>query len=227
MRISEIFQSIEGEGKYSGYVSTFIRLFGCNLNCSWCDSLYTKKSKDYIDMDISEILETVQRLHSPCVTLTGGEPLLYIYDVVPLLTSLASLKFIHDIHIETNGSVNLDPILQLRDTILYGEKIRFIIDYKLPDSNMEEYMCLENYSKLSSQDELKFVINSKSDLEKTFQMIHIFTQDGFKGLFLLSPVFGKISPKIIVNRMLKECNYNVKFNLQIHKLIWDANERGV
>lgn len=120
IKVNEIFTSIDGEGIRSGYPVTFIRLFDCNLRCSYCDTMYAVEGNDYRNMSISDIISMVNQLGYRRITLTGGEPLLHKEEVYPLLEELITLGY--EINIETNGAVSLLPFEKLRDTTNFNKK---------------------------------------------------------------------------------------------------------
>lgn len=222
----EIFETIEGEGSAAGYPTTFVRLFGCNLRCVWCDTPYSyAPAKPEFTATIKEIMEQVNYYKNSKICLTGGEPLLSFEKSSALIHSLVNESYIDDIHIETNGAINLGPFKDIRDSNeKWKEKVRFIIDYKLPDSGENEKMIHENFSYLSDKDEIKFVIASDNDFNaaiKTLDFWHV------KGLPLFSPVWESMSPSKLVERILESKSNKIKLNMQLHKIIWDPQKRGV
>ena len=220
MLISEIFSSIEGEGLRTGYLATFIRTYGCNLRCSYCDSMYAVEEKKdlfrnntYKNMSLDEIAEECQRLGNKRITLTGGEPLIQ-KSVSALLGQLKACGF--EINIETNGAVPLDAFAMM--------PVMLTMDWKSPYSGMREKMIEKNLGLLREWDVLKFVVANKEDLDDMKKVIlehkpicHIF----------VSPVFGEIELVDIVNYMKENNLQQVRLQLQMHKLIWDKNKRGV
>ena len=213
MRVVEIFKSIDGEGIRAGFPVTFIRLAGCNLKCSYCDSQYACQGVlGYPDMSIEQIVRKVYELGCKRITLTGGEPLIH-EDVTKLIYVLRNLDF--KVNIETNGSQDIRPYVKCKDIII-------TLDYKCPTSGMESKMALYNLPCLRKTDVLKFVVGSKEDLD-VCKRISKFT----RAQVFISPVFGKIEPKEIVEYMLENDMDNCRIQLQLHKYIWDPNERGV
>ena len=213
MKVVEIFKSIDGEGIRAGFPVTFIRLAGCNLRCSYCDSLYAcnYKDEDVTEMTPEEIFNKVYKKGNTRITLTGGEPLIH-EDVNSLIDILTRNGF--EVNIETNGSVDIEPHLQ--------KNIIVTMDYKCPSSNMTEMMLLKNLELLRKQDVLKFVVGSKEDLDCCRDMIKYTDAQVF-----ISPVFGKIEPKEIVEYMLEHDMQNCRIQLQLHKFIWEPDKRGV
>lgn len=129
MRVVEIFKSIDGEGKRAGLPTTFIRLYGCNLNCSYCDTRYGCEDSNYTTMSLDEIIDKVEDLGVSCVTLTGGEPLLQT-DVKVLIELLNRMNY--DVNIETNGSIDFQPFVKGLNHVFVT------MDYKCPISGMEK-----------------------------------------------------------------------------------------
>lgn len=217
MRVVEIFNSIDGEGVRAGKLATFIRLAGCNLRCSYCDTAYAQEISQGQNLSIAEICAQVKTHGYKNITLTGGEPLLHegVYDLVCELNKQG-----HQINIETNGSIDIEPYTQLPNTIV-------TMDYKCPSSGCEGKMCLSNLEKLGAFDVLKFVV-----AETDFHAVRkILNQYRIKANVFLSPVFGKVKPSQLVD-FLKRLNDehladNVRIQLQMHKYIWNPQERGV
>ncbi|KUO95975.1 7-carboxy-7-deazaguanine synthase QueE [Ferroacidibacillus organovorans] len=217
----EIFETVEGEGTQAGYPTVFVRLFGCPLRCTWCDTPYSyAPAKAEFTMSIDEIVLRVASYKSARVCLTGGEPLMYRDHSATLLQALAELPRLVDVHVETSGAIDITPFLQ----DVKSSKVRYIVDYKLKESGETANMVEANFTALRPQDELKFVIASDDDFDEAMAVL-----DRFHPLctVLVSPVFGAMEPDHLVDRLLKEGRPHVKLNLQIHKVIWDPNRRGV
>ena len=211
MKVVEIFKSIDGEGIRVGYPVTFIRLAGCNLRCNYCDTKYSYENEKFTEMTPQEIYIQVYKLGGKRITLTGGEPL--IHKDVKVLVDLLIQKG-YEVNIETNGSVDITLFLD-KHTII-------TMDYKCASSDMEDKMLLDNISKLRKQDVLKFVVSDDNDLD-TVQRIYQNT----KATVYISPVFGRIEPKQIVEYMLEHNMENCRVQVQLHKIIWNPEERGV
>ena len=211
MKVVEIFKSIDGEGIRVGYPVTFIRLAGCNLRCNYCDTKYSYEDEKFTEMTPQEIYIQVYKLGGKRITLTGGEPL--IHKDVKVLVDLLIQKG-YEVNIETNGSVDINLFLD-KHTII-------TMDYKCASSDMEDKMLLDNISKLRKQDVLKFVVSDDNDLD-TVQRIYQNT----KATVYISPVFGRIEPKQIVEYMLEHNMENCRVQVQLHKIIWNPEERGV
>lgn len=212
MKVIEIFKSIEGEGIRAGVPATFVRLEGCNLRCRYCDTSYSYEDPAYTEMTVQEVIDKVFRMGGKRVTLTGGEPL--IHENVDLLVEALIIGGF-EVNIETNGSVDLTPYMT------YG-KVLVTMDYKCPCSGMEDKMLLNNLRILRKKDVIKFVVASKEDLDVCRDLIKYTAAQVF-----ISPVFGNIEPKQIVEYMLEHDMQSCRIQLQLHKFIWKPEERGV
>ncbi|MDR0676787.1 MAG: radical SAM protein [Elusimicrobiota bacterium] len=218
MKVIEIFNSIEGEGKRAGKITTFIRLEGCNCRCFYCDTKYSYENSIFVEMTISEILNEVKKFGANFITITGGEPLIHenINDLILKLTSLD-----YKINIETNGTIDIKNFINY-------DNILITMDYKCPSSGMEKRMNLNNLKILRESDVLKFVVQNSKDLKK---MEKILIENDLKCDIYISPVFGKIDYKEIVEFMkVNQKKFNMEkltFQLQLHKIIWGENEKGV
>ena len=217
-KVVEIFESINGEGMRAGELAVFVRMKGCNLSCNYCDTMWANEADcEFEGMTADRIVERVKKSGIKNVTLTGGEPLLQ-KDADKLLELFSEENNIR-VEIETNGSVNLSPFLKYENT-------SFTMDYKLPESDMEKYMDLENFKILRKKDTLKFVASSVNDLKKAKDIIEKYDLIGRVNI-IFSPVFGKIELTDIVD-FLKDNKLNdVRMQLQMHKFIWAPDERGV
>lgn len=215
MKVVEIFKSIEGEGIRAGYPATFIRLFGCNLRCSYCDTPYGYEGNDYKEMTVDEIVQECMCLNCPRITLTGGEPLIH-KDVNILIKNLLVNGF--EVNIETNGSVDVELL-----KFLYPQVV-ITMDWKCPSSGCENKMSTARLKDLKRNDVLKFVVGSKEDLEVCKSIYN--TQELECSIFI-SPIFGKIEPSEIVDYMLENNMMDCRVQLQMHKFIWNPNKRGV
>lgn len=217
MKVSEIFFSIDGEGIRTGAPAVFIRLHGCNLRCSYCDSMYAVEGSDFTEMNVGQIADKVKSFDCKNVTLTGGEPLIH-QDVQTLLQVLDDNSF--DINIETNGTMP-KPL---------GFKNVFVtMDWKCSSSNMQGKMKLDNFRNLDSRDVVKFVVGSVKDLEDAARIVESL-ENICHPTFYVSPVFGTLPYQDMVNWILSNQVMRknlVRFQVQLHKVIWDPNERGV
>jgi 7-carboxy-7-deazaguanine synthase len=217
----DIYETVEGEGTRAGYPTVFVRLYGCNLRCTWCDTKYSYPPYEAeFYMTIEEILERISQYRSRHVCVTGGEPLLYGERSRDLLNALASTNRYADIHVETNGAIHLEPFIAgVRSPV-----VRYIMDYKLPDSGEHERMIEDNLSLLREQDELKFVIATERDFAEAVRVIG---RAPIRAAILFSPVWETMPPAKLAQMMLEAGLSQVKLNLQLHKIIWDPGLRRV
>lgn len=217
--VTEKFISINGEGQRAGQTAVFIRFRRCNLNCSYCDTRWSCVSNAPCEfLTAGKLVEFIKQSSVHCVTLTGGEPLLQPH----LKELLRSLSFIPDLHveIETNGSLPIKPYCNL------SFRPDFTLDYKLPSSGMEKHMLMENYNELLPGDTIKFVAGNREDLLR-METINKKYQLDRKCRVLVSPVFGQIEPAEIVDFLITHHLPEIRLQLQLHKFIWDPNQRGV
>lgn len=224
MKICEIFTSIDGESRRAGELATFIRSVGCNLRCSYCDSAYSwiEDSSDK-EMDVEEIVRKCKKLGVHNITFTGGEPLIQI-DADKLINRLSEEGF--DVGIETDGAVDFTERSRFKKDL---KNVWVCADYKCYESGMNHRMIpLEKFAQLRERDVIKFVVGSKDDLLLAKETIEKLKEKGCEATYYLSPVFGKIKPVAIVNFMLEnKMQDKIRFQLQIHKFVWDPQKRGV
>jgi 7-carboxy-7-deazaguanine synthase len=230
--VSEIFYSIDGEGARTGAPTIFIRLFGCNLDCTYCDSKYACKadssdcdnSSSFDTMGIDKILYHIERFEPcKCITLTGGEPLINKH-VGELIFELRKRGYW--VNIETNGSIDLGKVIDSQPESKKGPMDYFFtMDWKSISSGESDKMLTSNLELLETTDVLKFVVGSQEDLD---QMKHVLEDNPeIDAQIYVSPVWGKIDPADIVAYLLENKLVYVKVQLQLHKLIWDSDKRGV
>ncbi len=218
LQINEIFYSIQGESTYAGQPCVFVRLTGCDLRCKWCDTeyaFYEGKRQSF-----ASILETVRSYPCRLVEVTGGEPLLQ-KQVIPFMKQLCDEGY--TVLIETSGSRDLSPI---------DPRVHRIMDLKCPDSGEVESNRLENLPLLGGLDEVKFVIGSERDYDWARDQVRAGAAEASGWVHrvravLFSPVFGKITPLALATRVLQDALPGVRMQLQMHKLIWPPNQRGV
>lgn len=210
--ICEIFYSLQGESTFAGLPCIFIRLAGCNLDCSWCDTPYA--SYESQSMSFDRILKKLDSYNCNLVEITGGEPLLQKW--TPALISTL-LKKRYQVLLETNGSKSIKAV--------HRGCIK-IIDIKCPSSNESDSFLPGNINYLTEQDEIKFVIGSRKDYEFAKSIIETDLTHVSQKRIHLSPVFGQISFEDIAAWMLED-NLHARFSLQQHKIIWDPDKRGV
>ncbi|MEZ7892755.1 MAG: radical SAM protein [Candidatus Wallbacteria bacterium] len=221
-KVNEIFKSIQGESTYAGLPCVFIRLTGCNLRCSYCDTRYAYD--EGADMTICEIIKKIETLNAPIIELTGGEPLLQ-ENIIFLINAVIDWQeenkhkfsgIAPKLLIETSGSISIKDI---------NKKAVIIMDIKTPSSGMNERMLPDNINYLKHDDEIKFVIGSIEDYEYSKKII--FDKKLYeKSKILFSSVFGQIKPETIIELMLKD-KVPARFQLQMHKYIWPPELRGV
>lgn len=212
MLISEIFKSISGESWQAGYLATFVRTYGCPLNCSYCDSRYACDSNEYTLMSVDQIISVVEKMQCKRVILTGGEPLIQ-RDARALVVELSNAGYI--VEIETCGAVDITDYLKIPNVYI-------TMDWKSISSGMNDKMIPENLYVLREQDVLKFVVSNEEDLDDTVRIAADTDAQCF-----VSPVFGKIEPVDIVSYLMNNNLNDIRFQLQIHKIVWDKDKRGV
>lgn len=218
-QIVEFFQSINGEGMRAGELAVFVRMKGCNLHCSYCDTSWAN-AEDAVHQEWTEeeICQKIRETGIRNVTLTGGEPLMQP-DIDVLLRRLAGETDLR-LEIETNGSMAIERFQQMANPPV------FTMDYKLPGSGMESQMCMENFRFMGSDDTIKFVVSDQEDLKRADELIHEFDLTG-RCHVILSPVFDRIKPVQIVEYMQEHCMNDVRMQIQLHKIIWTPEKRGV
>ncbi len=218
MKVVEKFISINGESRRAGELAVFIRFKGCNLNCCYCDTKWAnEKDCKFEEITVEEIVSYIISTNVRNVTLTGGEPLLQP-EMDSLLKALSQYPQIR-VEIETNGSVSIEHFCN-------EYRPSFTMDYKLPESGCENDMCLENFYILKDTDTVKFVCSSTSDLEKAKYIIEKYNLTEVCAVYI-SPVFGKIEPAHMVSYMIENNLNDIKLQIQMHKVIWDPNMKGV
>jgi 7-carboxy-7-deazaguanine synthase len=213
MRITEIYKSIQGESTYAGLPCVFVRTTGCDLRCSWCDSEFTFTGGT--TMTVDEVLAEVERLDCRLVELTGGEPMLQ-KDIDELARRLCDAG--HTVLIETGGHRDVSA------AALDGRVVR-VMDVKCPGSGESHRNHWENLAHLRPSDEVKFVLASREDYEWARDLIR---REGLdrRARVLMSVAFREVSPADAV-RWILEDGLDVRFQLQMHKFIWDPDARRV
>ena len=244
MNVIEIFASIDGEGSRQGLLTTFLRLHDCNIRCSYCDTTYSYGIDSvFTEMTVAEVADVIESLGNHRITITGGEPLLQEAAVVELIDELNRRKALkiqdspssqsdltrindvdkrerpnnspYDFNIETNGTIIPS---------FHRENVWFTYDYKTPSSLAEESMNLDIFKVSREHDLIKFVVGSVEDLDCMRRMIN---QYPTKAQIYVSPVWGKIEAADIIDYMKEHNLQNVRFQLQIHKFVWDPDAKGV
>lgn len=219
-KVVEIFESINGEGMRAGELAVFVRMQGCNLCCNYCDTAWANVSDaEYREMTIDEIMKEIATYGVGNITLTGGEPL-FRDGIKELMLAMANAGY--HVEVETNGSISLESYIGL------SSEISYTMDYKLAGSGMEDKMCLANFRILrpNAGDIVKFVVSGRDDLEKAYRLAkeHLHPREI---RFLLSPVFGRIEPEDIVKYMREKHWTEARLQIQMHKVIWDPERKGV
>lgn len=217
MQVVEKFVSINGEGKRAGELAVFIRFKGCNLSCSYCDTTWAnEKDCPYEELSPKDLFKYIKSTNVRNVTLTGGEPLLQ-KDIKELIDLISEDSFLR-VEIETNGSIDLSKYL--------SDRVTFTMDYKLTSSGYEDKMFLGNFDYLKKKDTVKFVAGSTLDLNKALEIIRRYDLAN-KCHIYFSPIFGEILPSQIVDFMIKNNLNDTRIQIQMHKVIWDPQKRGV
>jgi len=211
MKVCEIFSSIQGESSFAGLPCTFIRLTGCNLRCSYCDTSYAYYEGQELTAD--EIIREVQRTGINLVEITGGEPLLQNESHL-LIKRLIDEGY--KVLVETNGSQDIKKI---------AKKAIVILDIKTPGSGMSKEMDFTNLDYIKSSDEIKFVITNREDYEWSKDIIQKYKLME-KCKLLFSPAFGTLPPENLAKWIIGD-KLKIRFNLQLHKYIFSSEQRGI
>ena len=247
MNVIEIFASIDGEGSRQGLLTTFLRLHDCNIRCSYCDTTYSYGIDSiFTEVTVAEVADVIESLGNHRITITGGEPLLQEAAVVELIDELNRRKAetmqdntsgqagstciididkfdkremlnnsLYDFNIETNGTIIPS---------FHRDNVWFTYDYKTPSSLAEESMNIDIFKVATERDLIKFVVGSPEDLDC---MRRIIDQYPTAAQIYVSPVWGQIEAVLIIDYMKAYNLQNVRFQLQIHKFVWDPDTKGV
>jgi len=227
MQVTEIYKSLQGESTHAGLPCVFVRLTGCNLRCSWCDSEYTFQGGR--KMTPEEVWNEVNRLspNGGLVEITGGEPMLQDRELVPLMLQLQEGGY--RVLLETSGE---RPLAQVPAGVIK------IVDVKCPDSGEADTFYLENLEILNPGDEIKFVLSSRADYEFARDFTHRHRLAERVNAVLFSPAFRKdatgardsshclLDPQELAEWMLAD-DVPARLGLQLHKFIWDPAVKGV
>jgi len=209
--VNEIYASIQGESTYAGLPCVFVRLTGCNLRCTWCDSEFS--FYEGTRQTVEEVVTAVERLGLPLVEVTGGEPLLQP-GVHPLMTRLADKGF--RVLLETSGSLDISPV---------DPRVVRIVDVKCPASGESERNRWENIEHLRPTDELKFVLADRADYEWARACVR--ERDlASRCTVLFGPVWDRVQPQQLAAWILED-KLSVRFQVQLHKYVWAPDARGV
>jgi 7-carboxy-7-deazaguanine synthase len=213
LKVNEIFFSIQGESSHAGRPCAFIRLAGCNLRCTYCDTQYAYEEGSL--REINDIEREIRPFRCTLVEVTGGEPLLQA-QTPELIRKLLDKRYM--VLLETNGS---------RDIGIVDDRCTRIVDVKCPSSGQADKNRLENLNIITPNDEVKFVIGDREDFDyaKAVVSTRLSRRDDLKPP-LFSPAFGRLNPKSLA-RWILEDHLDVRLQIQLHKVIWGADKRGV
>ena len=211
MKINEIYKSIQGESTYAGLPCVFVRLTYCNLRCTYCDTAYA--FYEGREMGQEQVVQAIRDCDCSLVEITGGEPLLQ-KEVYPLMDRLIAEGFL--VLLETGGSIDIGEV---------HPNVIKVLDLKCPSSGESEKNRYDNIPKLQTHDEIKFVIGNRDDYLWTLDVIRKHHLEG-KYRILFSTVFDTLRPSDLVKWILED-KLNVRFQLQMHKYIWNPEKRGV
>jgi len=212
LTINEIFNSIQGESLYTGLRCTFIRLTGCNLRCSYCDTRYAYEEGTSLAM--TDIIDKVSGYECPLVEITGGEPL--IQNETPLLITHLIEKG-YKVLLETNGTIDISGV---------DERCIKIVDIKCPGSGESGKNMLDNLNRLNSKDQAKFVITNRGDYEYAKEILRQIPGWFLRENILFSPVSGKMEFSDLAKWILED-KLMIRFHIQLHRAIWPNIDKGV
>jgi len=212
LRVHEIYASVQGESTHVGRPCVFVRLTGCNLRCTWCDSEFTFTGGEH--RQIAEVVDEALAFGIDLVEVTGGEPLAQ-RQCIPLLEQLVARGA--EVLLETSGSISTEHV---------PPEVRVILDLKPPDSGEVDQNDFTNLARLRPHDEVKFVLASRRDFDWAVEVIRREGLDQRVAAVLLSPVWGALEPAELVDWMLAS-KVPARLGLQVHKVIWDPDARGV
>jgi 7-carboxy-7-deazaguanine synthase len=213
LRVSEIFRSIQGESTHAGRPCTFVRLTGCPMRCTWCDSEYTFSGGEHFSIDA--IIERVREFGCPLIEVTGGEPLAQ-RQAFDLIKRLCDEDF--EVLIETGGYVSTEAV---------DPRAKIILDVKCPASAEAERNHWPNLARLRpNMDEVKFVIADRNDWEFSKKIIDEYRLEEKAGAVLISPAWGLVDLQELAS-WISESGLNVRMQLQLHKYIWGPDVHGV
>jgi len=211
MRVTEIFHSIQGESSYAGQPCVFVRLTGCPLRCTWCDTDYAFHGGQECSLEV--ILEKVRAYDCHLVEVTGGEPLDQA-ESLPLMTKLCDAGY--TVLLETSGAIDIAPV---------DPRIHVIMDVKCPGSDMTDRMHWPNLSALAVKDEAKFVLADRADYDWAREILARY-DIASRCTVLFSPVFGSLEMRELAEWILAD-KLPVRLQMQLHKFIWAPDMRGV
>ena len=212
LTVNEFFFSIQGESLAAGRPCVFVRLTGCNLRCTYCDTRYADEAG--VRRTIEDIISRVEAYRFPLVEITGGEPLLQ--EETPLLAQRL-LERGMEVMLETNGTLPIDRV---------PDACARIVDIKCPGSGHSQDFDPLNIDRLGPRDQLKFVISDRRDYEFALEMTDQLRNRAIFSPILLSPVSGMLDPRLLAKWILAD-RRDVRLQLQLHKILWPLVKRGV
>lgn len=213
MKVSEIFYSLQGEGVQIGQPTVFLRLFACDLRCSWCDTMYAVEGSDFLEMSEDRIVAKITKYNCDRVCITGGEPLIQKKELVPLTERLLDDGYF--IVLETSGHKKPPEIFESSSCLIS-------MDCKCPSSGMEDRMDFSLFEDLRSKDQLKFVISDEKDYVYARNML---SRYDIKASVVFQPVHGK-SITWLTEKVLEDKLNSIRVLPQLHKMVW-GEKRGV
>ncbi|GJL79534.1 MAG: 7-carboxy-7-deazaguanine synthase [Nitrospinaceae bacterium] len=211
LKINEIYKSIQGESSHTGLPCVFIRLTGCNLRCTWCDTEYAFYEGK--EMSLKEVVNAVERCGISLVEITGGEPLMQ-KEAIPLMQTLLEKNY--TVMLETGGSL---PVKEVPEQVIK------IMDLKCPGSGEADKNNYDNLNYLTLRDEVKFVILDRADYDWSKKVLQDYSIHK-KAQVLFSPVYDKLNLKALAEWVLED-NLSVRLQTQLHKVIWSKDAIGV
>jgi 7-carboxy-7-deazaguanine synthase len=209
LRINEIFYSIQGESSRIGMPTVFVRLTGCPMRCTYCDTAYA--FHDGQQKEIEEIIQEIKKFDTNYVTVTGGEPLAQ-KNCIDLMNQLCELGY--QVSIETGGALDIKDV---------HSKVKIILDVKTPKSNEDKNNFWPNLANIKPNDEIKFVIQDYEDFSWSMDIIEKYQLNQSQILF--SPVYNVLASEQLAEWILKH-QLNVRLQLQLHKILW-GEKKGV
>lgn len=226
-QVAEIFESINGEGLRAGKAATFVRLSGCPLKCHYCDTSWAQATSVGEAVALETILETVQTLANPLVTITGGEPLAAQKNLL-LIEAIAMMPQV-TVEIETSGACDPEGLEALRNR---RKNLCLTVDYKLSGSGMSHFMQADLYKRLVRGDAVKYVVSDLSEMKEVQAHIATWFEASPEAEIIISPAYGSVEPATLVDwlkAISSDCVYKskVRIQLQLHKYIWHPEAKGV
>ena len=209
LRINEIFYSIQGESSRIGMPTVFVRLTGCPMRCTYCDTAYA--FHDGQQKEIEEIIQEIKKFDTNYVTVTGGEPLAQ-KNCIDLMNQLCELGY--QVSLETGGALDIKDV---------HSKVKIILDVKTPKSNEDKNNFWPNLANIRTNDEIKFVIQDYEDFSWSMDIIEKYQLN--QNQILFSPVYNVLASEQLAEWILKH-QLNVRLQLQLHKILW-GEKKGV